>query len=93
MRRCQPGRTGIEVSAVGGADIAEVALQFSVGTGGFASTVVGPADASEVRRNVRWLDEPVDEELLHEVERCLAPARNLGWVNGRPENQRPRTRG
>jgi L-galactose dehydrogenase len=71
-----------------GADIAKIAFQFSA-RGGFASTVVGAASAEEVRRNVRWLDEPIDEDLLHDIEQCLTPVRDLGWINGRPENQYP----
>ena len=75
-----------------GADIAKIAFQFSAATGGFASTVVGAARAEEVRRNVRWLDEPIDEDLLHDIEQCLAPVRDLGWISGRPENQHPGVR-
>lgn len=72
-----------------GVDIARIALQFSATTGGFATTVVGAANPIEVRRNVAWLDDPVDRELLAEVEACLAPVRDVGWSNGRPENQHP----
>jgi L-galactose dehydrogenase len=72
-----------------GADIARIALQFSVSTGGVASTVVGAADPQIVRRTVSWIAEAPDEELLHEVERCLAPVRDQGWASGRPANQQP----
>lgn len=72
-----------------GADIARLAVQFAVTTGGFASTVVGASSAREVRQTVRWVAEPLDEELLAAVEECLAPVRDQGWVNGRPENQHP----
>ena len=73
-----------------GADLARLALQFSVATGNVASTVVGASHSDEVRRNVRWIDEPLDEQLLLEVEQVLAPVRDVGWTNGRPENQQPR---
>ncbi|GHH71668.1 oxidoreductase [Streptomyces sulfonofaciens] len=72
-----------------GEDIARLALQFSVTTGGFATTIVGAAQAEEVRRTLRWIREPLDEDLLHDVEHCLAPARDRGWTSGRPENQHP----
>jgi L-galactose dehydrogenase len=71
-----------------GTDIAKVALRFAVATGGFASTVVGTSNAAEMRRTVRWIDEPLDEELLRDVEECLAPVRDEGWANGLPENRR-----
>lgn len=75
-----------------GADIARIAVQFSVSTGGFASTVIGAAGAEEVRHTVRWLTEPIDAELLRDIEECLAPVRDMGWVSGRPENQEARVR-
>ncbi|GAA5167754.1 MULTISPECIES: aldo/keto reductase [Amycolatopsis] len=72
-----------------GEELARVALQFAVSTGDFPTTLVGAADPEEVRRNVRWLSEPRDEELLREVEACLEPVRDVSWPNGRPENQNP----
>ncbi|MGH3417048.1 MAG: aldo/keto reductase [Actinocrinis sp.] len=74
-----------------GTELARLALQFSVATGAVASTVVGAVHPDEVRRNVRWIGEPLDEQLLREVEQVLAPVRDVGWISGRPENQDPRT--
>ena len=77
-----------------GADLARLALQFSVATSAraaaVASTVVGSASAAEVRRNVAWIGEPLDEDLLREVDAIMSPVRDHGWINGRPENQDPR---
>lgn len=70
-----------------GADIAGLAIQFAVSTGGFASTVVGTSSAQKVRRLAEWIAQPLDGELLRDVEDCLAPVRDQGWLNGRPENQ------
>jgi L-galactose dehydrogenase len=75
-----------------GADIAQLAVQYSVATGGFASTVIGTSSAKEIRRAAGWISEPLDQELLREVQACLAPVRDLGWSNGRPENQDPEPR-
>ena len=72
-----------------GASLAKLALQFSVATGPCGTTVVGSASASHIRRNVAWIGEPIDLELLAEVEEVLALVRDLGWMNGRPENQDP----
>lgn len=72
-----------------GDDISRLALQFAVTTGGFPTTVVGSANPANVRRNVRWIEESLDLDLLAEVERLLAPVRDRGWTNGRPENQQP----
>ena len=67
----------------------KLALQFSVMTGPCVTTVVGSASAANIRRDTAWLSEPIDAELLAEVEAILAPVRDLGWLNGRPENQVP----
>ncbi|MBM9503016.1 aldo/keto reductase [Actinacidiphila acididurans] len=75
-----------------GTDIARIALQFAVTTGGFTSTVFGTSSAQKVRDTVAWLNRPMDEDLLHAVEECLAPVRDQGWTNGRPENQHPERR-
>lgn len=72
-----------------GTDISRLALQFAVATGPFASTVVGSADPENVRRTIEWIAEPLDEELLREVEQILGPVRDIGWINGRAENQEP----
>lgn len=75
-----------------GADIARLAVQFAVSTGGFACTVVGTSSARQVRRLVEWTAQPLDEELLRAVEDCLAPVLDRGWLSGRPENQHPEER-
>lgn len=72
-----------------GASLAKLALQFSVATSPCVTTVVGSARAGHIRRDVAWIAEPIDTHLLAEVEELLAPVRDLGWANGRPENQDP----
>ena len=74
--------------AARGADIAKLALQFAM-TAQVATTVVGSADAVNVARNVAWTAEPIDTELLRDVEVVLAPVHDLGWAVGRPENADP----
>ena len=52
----------------------------------FATTLVGTASPENLQRNVRWLDEPLDETLLSEVAAVLAPVHNMTWPSGRREN-------
>lgn len=73
-----------------GADLAKLALQFSVMTSPCVSTVVGSASPANVRRNIAWIEEPIDGDLLAAVEAIFAPVRDLGWVNGGAGNQNPR---
>lgn len=86
LRRCA---AAAELCRARGSDIARIALQFAVATGEFATTVVGAASPLEVRRNIEWIDATPDRDLLRDIEECLAPVRDVGWSNGRQENQQP----
>jgi L-galactose dehydrogenase len=74
--------------AARGADIAKLALQFAMRIP-VATTVVGSADAANIARNVAWIDEEIDIDLLRDVEAVLASVRDIGWTTGRPENTNP----
>ena len=69
-----------------GVDIAKLALQFSLANPDIATTVSGSANPENIRRWARWATEPLDVELLAEVQAIFAPVRNVGHVEGRPEN-------
>ncbi len=67
-------------------DIAKLALQFSLKNPEIATTLVGTADPVNLRKNVEWIEEPVDEDLLAVVMQILNPIMNQTWIVGRPEN-------
>ncbi len=69
-----------------GTDISRLAIQFSTSNPSIATTLVGTASPENIEKNVRWLEEPLDEELLREVLRILDPIRNKTWPSGLPEN-------
>jgi aryl-alcohol dehydrogenase-like predicted oxidoreductase len=69
-----------------GVDIAKLALQFSLANPDIATTVAGSANPENIRQWARWAAEPLDPELLAEVRAIFAPVRNIGHVEGRPEN-------
>jgi L-galactose dehydrogenase len=69
-----------------GVDIAQLALQFSVSHPDVATTLVGIDSPQQITTNIRWINEPMDEELLAEVQAILAPVQNKLWLSGRPEN-------
>ena len=39
-----------------------------------------------ILQNIREVEEPIDEELLADVQSVLAPIHNVTWPSGRPEN-------
>lgn len=69
-----------------GADIAKLALQFAVAQPDIHTTLVGTASPQNIEKNVAWIDEPIDEQLLSEVRAILEPIHNQTWSSGRPEN-------
>jgi L-galactose dehydrogenase len=74
--------------AARGSDIAKLAVQFAA-LAPVATTVVGSADAANMARNVAWIQQEIDLELLRDAEAMLAPVREIGWSVGRPENADP----
>jgi len=69
-----------------GIDIAQLALEFSLAQPAIATTLVGTASPENVKKNVAWSEQPLDPELLAEVQAILAPVQNTTWPSGRPEN-------
>jgi L-galactose dehydrogenase len=66
--------------------IEQLALQFAVANPRIHTNVVGTADPVEITQNVRWVESPVDRELLNELESIFQPVRDQLWSSGRPEN-------
>lgn len=69
-----------------GVDIAKLALQFSLAHPDIATTVAGSANPNNIRTWAKWAAEPIDRELLAEVQAIFAPVKNLGHREGLPEN-------
>jgi aryl-alcohol dehydrogenase-like predicted oxidoreductase len=72
--------------AARGVDIAKLAIQFSLRNPAIATTVAGSANPANIRQWARWAAEPIDEILLDEVQAIFAPVKNVGHVEGLPEN-------
>jgi len=69
-----------------GASIEKLAVQFAVVQPAIATTLVGSANPDNMRRNVQWIGEKIDQQLLNEVLAILKPIHNVTWSSGRPEN-------
>jgi L-galactose dehydrogenase len=69
-----------------GSDIAKLALQFSLRNPAISTTLVGTADPNNLRNNVAWLNDPLDEKLLNGVMKILSAIKDQTWMTGRPEN-------
>ena len=79
-------RKAAELCASKGTDIAKLALQFSIENTDIATTVSGSANPNHIRNWAKWAAEPIDRELLAEVQAIFAPVKSLGHKEGLPEN-------
>ena len=72
-----------------GADIVKLAVQFCAAHPGIATTLVGSANPDNIRKNIAWVNEPIDFELMGKVLELLTPIHNHNFTRGRPENVDP----
>lgn len=69
-----------------GVDIAKVALQFSLANPDITTTIAGSANPVNIRNWAKWATEPLDLELLAEVQAIFKPVKNLGHTEGLAKN-------
>ena len=79
-------RKAAEHCASKGVDIAKLALQFSLANTDITTTVSGSANPNNIRSWAKWAAEPIDQQLLTEVLEIFQPVKNLGHMEGLPEN-------
>ena len=72
-----------------GSDIAKLALQFSLANPAFTTCVTGSANPNRIAQWAEWAGEPLDEQLVAEVQGVLQPIHNWFYIEGRPENNDP----
>ena len=75
--------------AARGSDLAKLALQFSIANPDMTTCVTGSARPERVREWAQWAAEPLDQQLLAEVQTILQPIHNWFYIEGRPENNDP----
>ena len=69
-----------------GVDIAKLAVQFSLANEQITTTIAGSANPSNIQKWAEWAEEPIDEELMAKVLKIFAPVKNIGHIEGLPEN-------
>jgi aryl-alcohol dehydrogenase-like predicted oxidoreductase len=82
----ETAKKAAEHCAKRGSDIAKLAVQFSVRHPEIATCIAGSASPERVAQWATWVEEPIDEKLLREVQEILAPIHNWFYIEGRPEN-------
>ena len=79
-------RQAAELCRSRGSSIAKLALQFAIANPDIATTVAGSANPANVRAWAAWAAEPLDEELVRDVQAIFAPVKNVGHTEGLAEN-------
>jgi L-galactose dehydrogenase len=79
-------RSAAKLCASHGVDLAQLALQFSCEHPGLATTIAGSANPANILKWAEWLEQPIDRGLLEQVLAIFAPVKNLGHIEGLPEN-------
>lgn len=69
-----------------GSSIEKLAVQFAVAQPKITTTLVGSANPQNMLDNIAVINEPIDQQLLAEVQAILKPIHNVTWPSGRPEN-------
>jgi len=69
-----------------GVDIAKLALQFAIAHPDITTTIAGSANPANIRQWAQWAAEPLDRQLLAEVQEIFQPVKNLGHSEGLEEN-------
>jgi aryl-alcohol dehydrogenase-like predicted oxidoreductase len=79
-------RMAVAHCASKGIDLAKLALQFSIANPQITTTIAGSANPENIRKWARWATQPLDLDLLREVQAIFAPVKNVGHQEGMPEN-------
>ncbi|MCM3729192.1 aldo/keto reductase [Neobacillus cucumis] len=69
-----------------GIDIEKLAVQFSCSNNLIATTLVGTANPDNMIKNINWINEPIDLEVLKTVQDMLSPIKDKIWYSGKIEN-------
>ena len=64
-----------------GYPIEKLAVQYSVSSPHIASTLFSSANPNNVRRNLQFINDPVDWDLVHEVQQIIGEQKRVTWAN------------
>ncbi|MFC0470169.1 aldo/keto reductase [Halalkalibacter kiskunsagensis] len=68
-----------------GEDLAKLAIQYSVQNELIPTTLVSTASVKNITRNIKWTEEPINEDILVAVLDIFKPIHNKTWRSGNAE--------
>ena len=82
----EAARKAAKLCADNDIDIAQLALQFSISNPDMSTCIAGSANPANIRKWADWAASPIDQDLLQEVLAIFEPVKNIGHLEGLPEN-------
>lgn len=79
-------RKAAKLCADNNVDIAQLALQFSIDNSDMSTCIAGSANPANIRKWADWSAAPINRDLLQEVLAIFEPVKNIGHLEGLPEN-------
>ncbi|GAB2560211.1 aldo/keto reductase [Gracilibacillus alcaliphilus] len=70
-----------------GYDLAKLAIQYATREKRIPTTLVSTASEKNIIKNIKWTEEPINEEMLTKVLEILKPIHNKTWASGEAEWQ------
>ncbi len=64
-----------------GERIEKLAIQFSIANPRIATTLFSTANAQNVKKNIAIIEEPINWELVHEVQGIIGDQQRVSWAN------------
>lgn len=64
-----------------GVEIEKLAIQYSVNNPRIAGTLFSSANPDNVKRNIAWANEPLDEQLVKDVQNIIGEQKRVSWSN------------
>jgi L-galactose dehydrogenase len=80
-------RKAVEYCQTRGMDIVKLAIQFACSQPGIATTLVSTARPSNIRDNIAYVEEAMDQSQLAEVLAVLKPIHDFNFTRGRSEHR------
>ena len=74
-------RRATDYCAQKGYPIEKLAMQFAVSNPRVPTTLFSSANPDNVRRNLEYISEPIDWQLVKEVQEIIGPAMRMTWCN------------
>ena len=80
-------RKAVDHCTARGEDIVKLAVQFCLAHPDIATTLVGTARPSNIRDNIAYANEPIQQDLLDDVLEILKPIHNHNFTRGLPQHR------